>query len=130
MSSLPSPLAGGFLTGRMTRGELEGTRFAPGNTFGTSYTRLYDKKEMHDAILKLQDIIEPLNISGPESCLRWIRYHSMLGEDDGIIIGARTSSQLSQNMSDIGKGPLPVEAVEAMNDLWLAVAEHAPNERP
>ena len=81
---------------------------------------------MHDAILKLQNIIEPLSITGPEASLRWMFYHSMLREDDGVIIGASKSSQLSQNISDIRKGPLPVEVVQAMNDLWVAVAEHAP----
>jgi aflatoxin B1 aldehyde reductase len=113
-----SPLAGGFLTGRMTRGDISGTRFAPGNTAFQGYSSMYDKPEMHAAITDLQDTIEPLRISGSQACLRWIYYHSMLGEGDGVILGASTISQIVQNVDNVSKGPLPDEVVEKIDSLW------------
>ncbi|KAJ6078644.1 hypothetical protein N7467_008397 [Penicillium canescens] len=113
-----SPLAGGFLTGRMTRGDVAGTRFAPGNTAFQGYSSIYDKPEMHAAITDLQDTIEPLRISGSQACLRWIYYHSMLGEGNGVILGANKISQIVQNVDNVSKGPLPVEVVQKIDSLW------------
>lgn len=113
-----SPLAGGFLTGRMTRGDVEGTRFAPDNTAFKGYNGMYDKPHMHAAITDLQDTIEPLQISGSQACLRWIYHHSILEKGDGVILGASKISQIVQNVEDISKGPLPVEVVQKIDLLW------------
>ncbi|KAJ6054876.1 hypothetical protein N7499_005826 [Penicillium canescens] len=113
-----SPLAGGFLTGRMTRGDVVGNGCAPGNTAFQGYSSMYDKPEMHAAITDLQDTIEPLQISGSQACLRWIYYHSMLGEGDRVILGASKISQIVQNVDDVSKGPLPVEVVQKIDLLW------------
>jgi aflatoxin B1 aldehyde reductase len=79
---------------------------------------MYDKPEMHAAITDLQDTIEPLRISGSQACLRWIYYHSMLGDGDGVILGASNISQIVQNVDDVSKGPLPVEVVQRIDILW------------
>jgi aflatoxin B1 aldehyde reductase len=112
-----SPLAGGFLTGRMTRGDVAGTRFDPGNIAFKGYSSMYDKPEMHAAITDLQDTIEPLQISGSQACLRWIYYHSMLGNGDGVILGASKISQIVQNVEDVSQGPLPIEVVRKIDSL-------------
>ncbi|KAJ5983236.1 hypothetical protein N7481_005335 [Penicillium waksmanii] len=101
-----SPLAGGFLTGRATRGDAVGTRYAP---------------EMHRVVADLLNIIDPLEISGAEACLRWLYYHSTLDEKDGVILGASKFSQIVQNMSDISKGPLPEIAVQKIDSLFAQV---------
>ncbi|KAJ5091236.1 hypothetical protein NUU61_006106 [Penicillium alfredii] len=112
-----SPLAGGFLTGRATRGDIEGTRFAPGNQVFGRLNTMYDKPEMHAAITDLQDTIEPLEITGSEACLRWIYYHSILREGDGVILGASKIPQIVQNVEHLAKGPLPEEVVLKIDSL-------------
>lgn len=114
---VPSPLAGGFLTGNATRGNVEGTRYAPGSQFAR-LNAVYDKPDMHASMIDLLDAIEPLQITGQEACLRWLYYHSALVEGDGVILGASKVAQIVQNMNDIDKGPLPVEIVQKIETLW------------
>lgn len=111
-------MAAGFLTGRATRGDTEGTRFAAENPVSSAVNGLYDKPEMHAAINELLQTIEPLQISSAEACLRWIFYHSLLEEDDGVILGASRVSQIPENVAGILKGPLPEEVVQKIDKLW------------
>ncbi|OTB16244.1 hypothetical protein K445DRAFT_317223 [Daldinia sp. EC12] len=110
-----SPLGGGFLTGKLTLGTAEGTRLR--SAYGAHFARWYDKPEFHDAVRKLLEAIEPLGIKPSEAALRWLAYHSVLGEDDGIILGATKVEQLRQNIEDIGKGPLPREIVQVIDKI-------------
>ncbi|KAI0008535.1 Aldo/keto reductase [Xylariaceae sp. FL0662B] len=112
-----SPLAGGFLTGRLTAGDIEGTRFAEGNIMGAHARQQYDSKDMHDAIHYLTKTLEPAGISKIEASLRWLCYHSMLGPDDSIVLGASKLPQLVQNVEAIRKGPLPDDIVAALDKL-------------
>lgn len=113
-----SPLAGGFLTGNATRGNVEGTRYAADSQIGRNLNAMYDKPDMHAAMTDLLDTIAPLQISGSEACLRWLYYHSILREGDGVILGASKMAQIVQNMNDIAKGPLPAEVVQKIGTLW------------
>ncbi|KAI0882023.1 Aldo/keto reductase [Annulohypoxylon maeteangense] len=117
-----SPLAGGFLNGKLTAGDTEGTRFDAGNVMGQHYRAQYDKKEMHDGIEYLTNILDEMGISKVEASLRWISYHSSLGSDDGIILGASKLSQLSQNVEAIAKGPLDEKVVSAMDKMWQSIS--------
>ena len=83
---------------------------------------MFDKPELHDAIRKLNDALEPLGISKIEASLRWICYLSKLGSNDGIILGASKTEQLVANKEAIDKGPLPDDVVGVMNDLWKTLA--------
>ncbi|KAJ5578618.1 uncharacterized protein N7459_007582 [Penicillium hispanicum] len=112
-----SPLAGGFLTGRPTRGDVEGTRYAPSSQIATAMNAMYDKPEMHAAMTDLLDTLEPLQISGAGACLRWIYYHSILNENDGVILGASKLPQIVQNVNDIAQGPLPTAIVQKIDAL-------------
>lgn len=100
-----SPLGGGFLTGKLTQGKAEGTRLEA--AYGAHFRAWYDRPQLHDAIRKLLEVIEPLGIRPTEAALRWLAYHSLLGESDGIILGATRKHQIPQNVADIEKGPLP-----------------------
>ncbi|KAJ5126682.1 hypothetical protein N7448_007461 [Penicillium atrosanguineum] len=113
-----SPLAGGFLTGRATRGDVEGTRYAADNQIAKNMNAMYDKPDMHEAMTDLLDTIEPLQISGSEACLRWLYYHSILRESDGVILGASKVPQIVQNANDVSKGLLPLEVVHKIDTLW------------
>ncbi len=110
-----SPLGGGFLTGKLTTGQADGTRLA--SAYGQHFRAWYDKPQFHDAIRSLLAVVEPLDISPTGAALRWLAYHSALGEKDGIILGATTPQQIQQNMADINRGPLPDEVVDEIERL-------------
>lgn len=109
------------MTGRATRGDAVGTRYAPGNQTISALNAKYDALDMHKAVADLLNTIDPLEISGAEACLRWIYYHSILDERDGVILGASKISQIVQNMSDISKGPLPEIVVQKIDSLFAQV---------
>lgn len=122
-----SPLAGGLLTGNFSLGnDLSGTRFAAGNMIGDLYRPLYDKPQMHTAIRDLHAFLQPRGVSMVGASLRWLKYHSALGEDDGIILGATKIEQIDDNMAEIAKGPLEASVVDAFEKAWEAVSEVAP----
>ncbi|KAI1366309.1 Aldo/keto reductase [Xylaria arbuscula] len=117
-----SPLAGGFLNGKLSSGETEGTRFEAGNMMGQGYRMVYDKKEMHDAIQFLTTILVSKGISKVEASLRWVAYHSQLNETDGIILGASSLSQIVQNIDAIAKEPLNESIAAAIEEMWNAMS--------
>lgn len=122
-----SPLASGFLTGKLTSGEdVEGTRFDRTNTAGAFHQSWYDKPGMHWAINKLQVVIKPHKLTLAGVSLRWLMYHSMLGEGDGIILGGSKFDQIASNVADIAKGLLEKVVVKALNEMWLSVKIKAP----
>ncbi|KAJ5718295.1 hypothetical protein N7488_003941 [Penicillium malachiteum] len=112
------PLAGGFLSGRATRGDIENSRFSPNNPASAMLNKDYDKHQIHAAMTELLQALEPHGITGSEACLRWIFYHSALGDGDGVILGASKVPQAVQNFQDILKGPLPTEVVEKIHMIW------------
>ncbi|KAI4156013.1 MAG: hypothetical protein LQ340_000602 [Diploschistes diacapsis] len=121
-----SPLAGGFLTGKLTKGETSDTRFMEGNKFGQYYKMLYDKPEMHTAIKELESITQEANLSITEAALRWIFYHSALDKNDGVILGGSKPRYPEQNIADMSKGPLPKSVVDRLDKIWGVVENAAP----
>ena len=85
---------------------------------GDHFKALYDKPSMHTSIKNLENVIKPLGISGIEASLRWICYHSALGEADSVILGASRVGQIEQNVKDIAKGPLPQNVVDTIDSIW------------
>ncbi|KAI5814891.1 aldehyde reductase [Pyronema omphalodes] len=119
-----SPAAGGFFTGAMTKNEgLEGTRFQKGNPFGDFQRAWYDKPEIHEAYGIIGKAVNEAGINGVEAALRWILFHSILGNKDGIIMGASRIEQMEQNMKCIEKGPLPKEVADAFEKAWEVIRE-------
>ena len=121
-----SPLAGGFLTGKPTLGSTQGTRFEPGSKMGAAHAKWYDKPVMHAAIRDLQEALSPRGLSLSEVSMRWLAYHSMLREEDGIIIGGSKFFQIQQNVRDVAKGPLDKGVMEMVENLWEHVKDEAP----
>lgn len=112
-----SPQGGGFLHGKLTLGQVEGTRFAEGNIMSMD-ARRYDTEKHHDAIRFLDKTLEPYGIPKTDAALRWLAFHSKLGPQDGIIFGASKIGQIKQNAAAIGQGPLPDDVVAALDGLW------------
>ncbi|KAJ7486207.1 NADP-dependent oxidoreductase domain-containing protein [Mycena galericulata] len=119
-----SPLGGGFLTGKFTSGDTEGTRFAEGSPFAPMLRAQFDKTVMHDAVRALDESLATYapGVSKVEVSLRWVCFHSALGSGDGVILGASSPAQLVQNVVGIRNGPLPEEVVAAVDAIWHTVS--------
>ncbi|OIW31723.1 Aldo/keto reductase [Coniochaeta ligniaria NRRL 30616] len=118
-----SPLAAGFLTGKATAGQVEGTRFDAAHPLSGYIRAKYDKPVYHEAIGRLLAVLRPEDISPTEAALRWICYHSALGEKDGVILGASRLEQVKQNAEHVKKGPLPEAVVKEIEEVWKALAQ-------
>ena len=119
-----SPLAGGFLTGKLmpnsNSNDLKGTRFeiADDNPFGKAFRHWYEKPSMHGAIAKLRTLASANSISMEGAAMRWLRFHSSLKQEDGIIIGASRIQQVESTSEMSAAGPLPDKLVEELSGLW------------
>ncbi|KAK0105021.1 hypothetical protein ONS95_004610 [Cadophora gregata] len=121
------PLAGGFLTGKVslppppnaekTKEEiLKGGRFEQGNL--QIYKDTFDKEALHELMRKFVKRCEEKGVSATEVSLRWVMWHGVLGEGDGVILGATKEDQLRGNVESCRKGRLDDEVVEACEELW------------
>ncbi|WP_232686133.1 aldo/keto reductase [Halobacterium zhouii] len=89
-----SPLAGGFLTGKYTRGEdpPEGTRGATDQQFVDSYLT----EENFDALEEVEAVAEDVGASPVQVALAWLVHHDQV---TAPIVGARTPEQLEENLA-------------------------------
>ncbi|MCJ1310469.1 hypothetical protein MMC25_004133 [Agyrium rufum] len=122
-----SPLAGGFLTGKVTRARdenndntLNRTRWKGGMA---QYPNTYDQPPMHDALRKLQAHCTERALTLTEVSLRWLVHHSALHADDAFIVGATRVEQLVNGVKEARKGPLDEETRVAVDDLWNDVKD-------
>ncbi|KAF4810866.1 Aflatoxin B1 aldehyde reductase member 3 [Colletotrichum tropicale] len=111
-------IAAGFLSGSLTSGSTEGTRFSGDGRIAKYMSALWDKESLHNAQRKLNAAIKDVGITSVEAALRWAYHHSALGQGDGIILGASKESQIESNIKAIGNGPLPETVVAAIEALW------------
>ncbi|CAK7218315.1 hypothetical protein SBRCBS47491_003468 [Sporothrix bragantina] len=129
-----SPLAGGFLTGKVTRAREEAgekdkkegllrTRWQGASAF-PAYVKIYDTPAMHAAVRRLQAVCEAARppLTTQEASMRWLLHHSALGENDGVIFGAKTVEQIKANVAEMRRGPLP-EEVRVVVDGMYATAK-------
>ena len=95
------------------------------------YNRVFDKPIIHEALKKLQSVLDKDNastnpgsdihpISLTEASLRWLMHHSALRQEngDGIILGAKRVDQLRSNVDCCRKGPLPDVIIQGMEAMW------------
>ncbi|KAF8212284.1 Aldo/keto reductase [Mycena galopus ATCC 62051] len=115
-----NPLAGGLFAGKVTSiADAPNTgRFNPTTVSGKFYRDRYLKNGTFDALNHLKEVAAQHNLRLTEIALRWCQHHSVLGEEDGVILGASSVSQLKQNCEDSAKGPLPDAIVSAINEAW------------
>ncbi|KAK3955819.1 NADP-dependent oxidoreductase domain-containing protein [Pseudoneurospora amorphoporcata] len=124
-----SPVAGGFLTGKVTfaLGDPESMALKRTRWRGASALPFaidtYDDPAMHQAIWTLKEACDAVSphILLQDAALRWLMHHSALGEGDGIIFGAKTIDQLRANVAGARAGPLPDTVRETVDGLWGSV---------
>ena len=78
---------------------------------------------MHEAIQQLRGIGEKVGVGMDELSLRWLVYHSILKDDDAIILGASKVAQIGKNTGQIRKGPLDEAVVKELDGLWEGVKD-------
>jgi len=125
-----NPLAGGVLTGKHEFDDEKNNSIKPGR-FKTSainkWAGKYRKRYWHachfETVKKLRIAIAkayPNNdVTLVEAALRWMMHHSMLGKNDGVILGASSPNQLKQNFAALSKPPLDPSIVAIFDDGWV-----------
>ncbi|KAH6651676.1 hypothetical protein BKA67DRAFT_660467 [Truncatella angustata] len=112
-----SPQGGGFLHGKLTSGQVEGTRFAEG-TIMSMDARRYDTEKLHEVIHMLDTTLEPHGIPKTGAALRWLAFYSELGPEDAVIFGASKIGLVQQSVAAITQGPLPRNVVGVLDGVW------------
>ena len=128
-----SPLAGGFLTGKLTQStgpeDLKGTRFevSDANFMGMGFRYWYDKPSMHTAVREMAELCKTHGVKINHAAWRWILYHSLLRRErgDGVIIGPSNLNQLADYVEAAKQGPLEVDLVKGLDSLWEGVKDDA-----
>lgn len=116
-----SPLAGGMLAKELddVLNPAPGTRFDAMKVFGDMYL----KKPTLDALAMLKSRCEEEGIAVMEGTMKWFFHHSLLGEEDGVILGSSSTGQIDASLTACGKGPLDGGLVKAFVDLWTAIRD-------
>ena len=124
-----SPIAGGFLvkdSAQLRSNGVEEGRFTGKTPMGDMYQVLYGKESMYKALDEWGEIARDVGITKAALAYRWMTYHSALGKDDGIVVGARLISQLKETLTAIEAGPLTAETAKRASDIWERVKDEAP----
>lgn len=112
-----SPLAGGFLTGKYSRGEEPpaGSRAATDDSFAESYLT----PENFDALETVEAVAEEVDATPAQVSLAWLMAHPQV---TAPIVGARTVEQIEENIA--------AAEVELSDEQFDRIAETADNDRP
>ena len=104
-----SPLAGGYLTGKLLPVSKDAdtptpttsvlSHFDPNWPVSSYYTKRYPP--MGYALAELQTFVIARGFTLQEVAYRWLQWHSaMVQEDHGLVIGASTVAQLESTIAD------------------------------
>lgn len=85
--------------------------------------QVFSKIYVSDLTLKLHENLTlacgEAQIKLKEATLRWLMHHSILGPEDGVILGASDEKQMRENLKACESGRLPEGVVAAFEDLWV-----------
>lgn len=120
-----SPLAGGYFskTSEQLRKPAQGSRMDQMKHFSSMYVD-EGSLMLHS---KLEDVCAKESVSMKEAALRWLMHHSVLGDQDGVIIGASSKEQMEENLKSCTGGPLPQSIVDMFEELWAKFSEGRPD---
>ena len=122
-----SPIAGGLLSGKILDKE---TIPSEGRYADESVRKTYWKDSTFDALKELKEAADKNGLTMIEIGLRWMMHHSKLNMKDGkdgIILGASSIAHLDSNLSDLEKGPLPEDVLQALDRAWMIAKVNTPN---
>lgn len=111
-----SPLAGGYFSRPATdlRKPPPGSRMDQMAVFSAMYVNDLSL-DIHEQLSKT---CKEAGLSLKEATLRWIMHHSILGQEDGVILGASSTDQMEENINACEGGQLPEGVVDAFEQAW------------
>lgn len=116
-----NPLAGGLLTGKYDLSDPN--KFSSRFSNNSIYQNIFWKKEIIHAINELS---KETNLY--EMTWSWMKYHSCLYENDGIILGASNLNQLKENLETLENcKPLSEYLLYKLNNLYSEIEYVTPN---
>ncbi|KAK7737353.1 hypothetical protein SLS53_006656 [Cytospora paraplurivora] len=116
-------LAAGFLTGKLVNNEHADTRLSDSNPLGKIVQRAFGSEDLRYAMKRFDAAVKAEGLTPTEVALRWVAYHSALGDGDAIILGASKTAQIQETVRMIRKGGLSPELVGMAEEIWEAVKE-------
>ncbi|CAB9507536.1 Aflatoxin B1 aldehyde reductase member 2 [Seminavis robusta] len=132
-----NPLAGGMLTGKYQPADSDkeaakrnsgvGDRFAGNSFWAKRYRERYQQQEQFAALEIVRECLTDDDLTMAEASLRWLRHHSKLTKDDGIIIGASKTGHYHANMKALANGPLTEDLVTAFGKASKVCQDVCPN---
>lgn len=94
------------------------------------YQNLYwSKSKVKEAISLLSEQLKGrgmADLSMIEVAFRWLRHHSQLKEDDGIILGISKPEHFEKNLKLMNKGPLPADVLALLGEVWGLIESKCP----
>ena len=131
-----NPLAGGLLSGKHQYKQLEenaiekGGRFSGDKKWAVAYRKRFWQKSKFDAIDKIRKVIQEVygdKVSMVEVSLRWMMRHSLLGKDDGVIMGPSTVKYYYDNLKAMDcDQDLDEKVIEAIDEAWYMTKADCP----
>ncbi|KAL3426666.1 aldo/keto reductase [Phlyctema vagabunda] len=124
------PLASGMLAYRLTPDQVHpiGSRFDPNpdNIIGRHLRVRYLHQPYFDAMEIIHKAAKKHGFTEQECAMRWLTHHSVLDKDlgDAICVGGGTLEHLEENLTDLEKGPLPQDVVDAFEEAWTVASAH------
>lgn len=112
-----SPLAGGYFS----RPAADLRKPPPGSRMDQMavFSAMYVNDLSLDIHEQLSQSCKEAGLSLKEATLRWIVHHSVLGKDDGVILGASSTEQMEENITACEGGKLPEDVVAAFEQAWI-----------
>lgn len=124
-------LCGGILTNKHKFTDQENDKIKFGRysnkqrqTSVNGYLKRFWRKSTFDCIQLIENSLIQVygtgsdKVSMLEASLRWIMNHSILGKNDGIIIGCSKFKHFKQNLQLCQRGPLHPKVVETFEKAW------------
>ena len=103
-----NPLAGGLLTGKYH--DYKVSEVPPGRfKDNPNYLPRFYTDANFEAVSRIQTACTKAQINLVDATYRWLMYHSALTEQDGILIGASSVTQLEQNLNVLCSNNHPKE---------------------
>lgn len=110
-----NPLAGGLLTGKHRADQSTPTE---GRFSYAHYRERFFKTSFFDSMDLIVEECKNSGITPAAAALRWLRHHSELGAEDGIIVGASSQTHVVHNLDALAQGPLPHTLISVLDQAW------------
>jgi len=83
--------------------------------------KLFGAEDLHAAMKNFDAGVKAQGLRSIEVAIRWMAHHSVLRDNDGIILGASKPEQVIGTVEMIRKGPLPGKVLRMAEELWDAI---------